>query len=457
MYLKKAVNLNNDISFLIDSMNFKTSVGKKLLLNSHLLTYKEHISVELSNINWTFQFITDKSNIDILNLLFLKLQSVLDIYSSINRLKDGILDEIELFEIKKFAIISNEIKDIFEKINIKFVILPELSEVIKILDPDNQKIPHFYIYSSYDENLSKIRNLIQRESDVTIKETLRIEASIIEDKIKEDLSIKLAKFYENLLKSLNTIAYVDMIFAKAELSILFNLAMPQISDNNTSYTGLFNPYIKTLLKNKNKDFQAVNIDLKKQPCLLTGVNMGGKTVLLKTLFLSQLLFQFGFFVPATNANISIADEIYLISGDNQSELSGLSSFASEMLILNNVIKSIKSKKNLFVLIDELARTTNPDEGKAIVSATIDILNKYNVMSIISTHYSNLIWKGRRLKIKGLSIIDKDTNIDFKNLSNYMDYSIIEDLGNDDAKQALTIAKILGVDTDLINFANEYLK
>ena len=59
---------------------------------------------------------------------------------------------------------------------------------------------------------------------------------------------------------------------------------------------------------KTEIFNPSIIDFNQQPCLLTGVNMGGKTVLLKTIGLSQYLFQFGFYVPASSAIISSVEK-----------------------------------------------------------------------------------------------------------------------------------------------------
>lgn len=457
MNIKNTANRLTDFKYVVESLTFRTSIGLKLLNQSKFIKKAAQIETELSNTNWAYQFIINKKEDKLLSLLFLKLESVLDTYSSIRRLSsNNILDEIELFEIKKLAISSNEIKEICEKINLPFAQIPDLTEIVEILDPDRQNIPHFYIYSSYDSELANIRALINQEMDISKIELLRNQCQVIEDKIRESLCEKLKPYSEKLTVSLNSIAYIDLIFAKAQLAIDFNFVKPDISDNSTSFQGLFNPYIKEILQKQNKDFQAINITLDHNPCILTGINMGGKTVLLRTLGLAQYLFQYGFFVPAGKASICITEEIFMITGDYQSDTSGLSSFASEMMILNDILKSIKTNTNAFVLIDELARTTNPDEGRAIVNATIDILNNYHVMGIISTHYSNLAWEGRRLKIKGLNLNSQNDSVDFKRLSNYMDYSVVDELEEKNLKEALIIAKILGIDSELINKAKSYL-
>ena len=44
--------------------------------------------------------------------------------------------------------------------------------------------------------------------------------------------------------------------------------------------------------------------------MITGANMGGKTVVLKTLTLCQYLFQYGFGIPAQSADIAVKDEVF---------------------------------------------------------------------------------------------------------------------------------------------------
>jgi DNA mismatch repair protein MutS2 len=61
---------------------------------------------------------------------------------------------------------------------------------------------------------------------------------------------------------------------------------------------LFNPEVAEALRLKNKKYQPVDINLTDGPALITGANMGGKTVLLKSVALAQYMFQYGFFVPA---------------------------------------------------------------------------------------------------------------------------------------------------------------
>ena len=58
---------------------------------------------------------------------------------------EQVLDDLELFELKTFALCSEEIRGLVEEWRI--VLLPELEPVVRLLDPEGNRIPHFYIYS----------------------------------------------------------------------------------------------------------------------------------------------------------------------------------------------------------------------------------------------------------------------------------------------------------------------
>jgi DNA mismatch repair ATPase MutS len=418
------------------------------------------LETEFSNIAQTVSEARKTEKQSQVQSLETKLNQVRDIQNTIKRVSaPSFLDDIELFEIKSFALLSEEILALVRDLELTFILLPNLQEVVAILDPDGQHIPHFYIYSSYSETLSQLRiehKKLQIENPEKAEE-VRFKALAVEDEIREKLSAQLVTFSPQLQKAIDEIAYLDVLLAKAKQVIDFNLVKPIISHETTSFKGLFNPQIKEWLELQHKIFQPIDIELTSAPCLITGVNMGGKTVLLKTIALSQYLFQFGFFVPAASAQIVLVDKILTSIGDDQSELNGLSSFAAEMMNLDEIISKAKTNTRILALIDELARTTNPEEGKAIVNATLDILSLYNVRCLITTHYSGLKWSGRRLMVKGLRTEKQTEPLTVKNINDYMDYSLIEHGSESTTKQAIQIAQLLGIDDDLLQRASEYLK
>ena len=183
--------------------------------------------------------------------------------------------------------------------------------------------------------------------------------------------------------------------------------------------------------------------------------MTGKTVLLKSIALAQTLAQFGFHVPASSAEIAPVDKIILCTTDEQDELSGLSSFAAEMTRLNKMTKHIKNGERLLVLIDELARTTNPTEGKAIVAGVLNFLSEHKVSSLITTHYT-IDTPCRKLRVKGFRLKDKNVKITIHNINNYIDYTLEESQENQVPHEAIYIAEILGISNDLLQHIKSHL-
>lgn len=453
---KNYINEIGGLRFIYDNLKLNSGIGRSKLLNSELLIKEFELKFSFDALAETVEFVKNKKNKDCIDKLEHYLNEINDIYASIKNLTTShIPDDIELFEIKKFSLISQKISELLESNGYFQIMLRDLTEVIDILDPEKTRIPSFYIYSVYDEQLKSLRKQKDEATNSEIREKLMLQCIDIEDKVRKVVARSLTKFATNLSYNINQIAQLDILFAKATLALEHGCCKPVISQTKTEYSAVFNPQIKEILKLRNKDFQPVDICITNKPLLITGANMSGKTVLLKTVALCQYLFQFGFYVPATKAVIKPVDQILISVGDNQNELNGLSSFAVEMLNINRIISEAKSGKNVLALVDELARTTNPEEGIALVSAFVQMMSDLKVSSLITTHYSGVKTNCSRLRVKGLRNTDETNKITIDNINDYMDYSLVE---SDDTvpSEAIHIAEILDVDNDFIGLAKSKL-
>ena len=110
-----------------------------------------------------------------------------------------------------------------------------------------------------------------------------------------------------------------------------------------------------------------------------------------------------------------------------------------------------------VLVDELARTTNPKEGVALVDSFLNILSKYNSFSVTTTHYSGIKTEANRLRVKGFIPNDSQKEISINEISNQIDYSLIEDLEMIIPNEALYLADLLKVDKEFIDGARKLIK
>ncbi|BBE30422.1 endonuclease MutS2 [Tepiditoga spiralis] len=442
------------LEYIFNTLELITPIGYKKLKKLEFLTDEKEIKKEINATKEVFEFyMKNKKKV---SEICHSLMKVRDITTTIKRLKNEyILDDVELFEIKTFSIISEELRELIKN-EISIISLDSLNEVVEILDPEGYKIPSFYICDEYSEELKNLRKKKSKASEEEKEKLYEIEVEL-EDEIREKLTKQLIKYSKNLESCINKIAYLDLLIAKAKQIEKLDLCEPEISEE-TEYKSFFNPEIKDILEKKGKRYQKINVNVKTGVNIITGANMSGKTVILKTLALCQYMFQMGFFIPAESAKIRPVKKVFLQTGDYQSSLSGLSSYASEMIQLNEALTYSKKEKSCLILLDELARSTNPHEGKAIVKAVIRYLNSNDSLTYIATHYN--VTKNenvRKLRVKGLIKEKLNESIDHKRIDEYIDYALIEDEEDKIPEEALTIAKLLNIDNELIDIAEKILK
>lgn len=448
------------LNYLVEQTEPFSGIGTKLLYSLPFMTKQKEIQEALSELDEMIKIIENKANENALSLLQNKLMLIRDIENTIKNIGNGkVKDDIEFFEIKNFAILSEAIKHQIVKLQLNCIHIPDLKEVISILDPENKQIPSFYIYGAYSNELINLRKrykIAKSEEKEELAEQILFECVVIEDGIRKKLSAKIGPFVEMLQQSLLKIAKLDVLLAKAYLAIKYELCRPHICLENTNLQQLFNPQIQAFLKEKNKNYQPIDICLKQEVTLITGANMGGKSVLLKTIAITQYLMQFGFYVPCKKAEIQPKELILLTIGDGQDEMQGLSSFGAEMLVLNRIINYANEGKKILALIDEPARTTNPTEGKALVKAMCELLNEKKAMSLITTHYSGINVKCKKLRVRGFDDKKISGKLDIHQMEDYMDYTLVEDNEQQVPQEALRIAEMLGTSKELIERAKKYV-
>ena len=444
MQLKNVIDSPCGLRFMLDELELQSGFARRWLLDSPMMTRDEEIAASYAVLHRFTDFIdrVEKTHLD---TLFFKLQGLKDIRTTIRNLsQSAVLDDIELFEIKHLAILATDVAKLMEKHGMDGVVeIPALDGVITILDPDGMKIATFYIYDSYCAQLKDLRAQMRQHPD--LQDDLLLQASELEEGVRRDLSVQLHPFATAIEQAQIALAQIDVCLAKAMQMRRMGLSFPMLSNDGTSsYRSMFHPQVKEALAAHGRKFQPVDITYGMQPTLITGANMGGKTVVLKTLTLCQYLFQFGFGIPTASAQIAVKDEIYFCIGDEQSVEKGLSSFAAEMKNIDAVIKASRKNMRLLALIDEPARTTNPTEGTALVTALLKVLTGSGVSFVMTTHYDIEPGEARCLRVKG-----------FEN--GEMDYRLVEVQDGEVPHEALNIAQSLGIDSEWIGIARNLLE
>lgn len=181
--------------------------------------------------------------------------------------------------------------------------------------------------------------------------------------------------------------------------------------------------------------------------LITGPNTGGKTVTLKVAGLLTLMALSGIPIPAgEKTEIGYFHNVLADIGDEQSLEQNLSSFSGHVSKIKEIIENSSSKS--LVLMDELGSGTDPMEGAAFAMSIIDYLNKKNITSIITTHYSEV----KAYAFNSENIKSASMEFDVESLS--PTYRLLE--GIPGKSNALIIAKKYGISDEIIENAKKYI-
>ena len=157
--------------------------------------------------------------------------------------------------------------------------------------------------------------------------------------------------------------------------------------------------------------------------------------------------------------------MYIISEDLENIDRGLSSFGGEMVRFNQVVNQIESGFS-FIMLDEFARGTNPDEGAAIVQSVTAYLNGKNAMTVLATHYDNVAQRGNaHYQVIGLKDLDVDKlqaeiaarggDVGVELISQHMNYGLYRVEGKQDCpRDALNICRLLGMKPEILEMVEK---
>lgn len=407
-----------------------------------------------------------------------------DIKTAINNcLKEHILDEVDLFEIKGQALLMEELNEYLKEFpnELHDFLLKDVSKIIKALDPDNDRTPTFYIYESYSPELREIREKkkgIEKEiyasndfDEITRLKEERLKVLVEEERVELEIKKKLTSILydeaEDFLENIEKIGNLDFLMAKVRFAKTYGGIRPEISKNyEIDVKGLVNIEVREVLEAKSRPFTPIDISIGSGVTIITGANMGGKSVALKTITENLLLFHMGFFVIAEEAKFPLIDFVFFISDDMQDISKGLSTFGAEIMKLKEVNVFLDLGIG-FVVFDEFARGTNPKEGQKFVEALAKYLNDRPTISLMTTHFDGIVREGmNHYQVVGLKNVDFNklkTKIELSSnsmglIQEYMDFRL-EKAGKEEVpKDALNIAKLIGIDkrfTEII--LDEYIK
>ena len=202
-------------------------------------------------------------------------------------------------------------------------------------------------------------------------------------RILQELSERVRPHAAEIANDAWIIGYLDLIRAKVRFIQETGAVVPQVSeDQEIQLLHVRHPLVQNPVANDvhfGKDLTAI---------VITGPNTGGKTIMLKTLGLTQLMAQSGLPILADKGSrVGIFEEVFADIGDEQSIEQSLSTFSSHMTNIVDILGKVN--QNSLLLLDELGAGTDPQEGAALAMSILEDLRLRQVKTMATTHYPEL--------------------------------------------------------------------
>jgi DNA mismatch repair protein MutS2 len=266
-----------------------------------------------------------------------------------------------------------------------------------------------------------------------------------------ELTARLRDYAEPIQRTLAILGELELLFAKAQFAIDFGCTIPRFSPPGARRLVLRearHPLLEDVLKRHKRAPVAASLTLEgaTRTLLISGPNSGGKTVTLKTVGLLALMAQAGLPVPCTEAEFPFFDGVLADIGDQQSIQESLSTFSAHMSRVRDILEQATSES--LVLLDELGRATDPEEGGALGVAILDRCRSLGAFTLASTHLLALKVFGANTEgvLNGSMGFDEET----------LEPTYVLRLGAPGKSAGLDIARRLGLPAEILERARATL-
>jgi DNA mismatch repair protein MutS2 len=208
------------------------------------------------------------------------------------------------------------------------------------------------------------------------------------DRILSEITNELRQHADEIFSTMDALADLDFIFAKASYASAHRAVIPRFSDNTNRRLALQqarHPLLERVLRQQHRQTVPISLELDEshRVLLISGPNTGGKTVTIKTCGLLATMAHAGFPVPCAAAEFPWLHDVLADIGDTQSIAESLSTFSGHLLHIRGMLEN--ATRQTLVLLDELGGSTDPDEGGALGVAILDRFRQSGAFCLTSTH------------------------------------------------------------------------
>jgi len=205
---------------------------------------------------------------------------------------------------------------------------------------------------------------------------------------RETIFYTYAKEFSSKLAELQTfINFMDKEFTKFDnyqARVLFARSCNlQIIKSKKDSKIVLNSFIHPALSNA----KPIHVDFSKNILMVTGVNAGGKTMLLKSILASTFMAKY--IIPMkineNKSHLGSFKNILAIIDDPQNVKNDISTFAGRMQEFSRIF----SHRSALVGVDEIELGTDSDEAAALFKVILDDLIKKGQKVVVTTHHKRL--------------------------------------------------------------------
>ena len=253
---------------------------------------------------------------------------------------------------------------------------------------------------------------------------------------------------QSVAQALSTL---DVVLSLAEVAARRNYTRPLLTEDDEIY-------IRTgrhpVIESAGERFIPNDVYLNNSTdrvLIITGPNMGGKSVYLRQTALISVLAQIGSFVPADEARISIVDRIFTRVGASDSLARGRSTFMVEMTETANILNTATPRS--LVLLDEVGRGTSTFDGLSLAWAITEYLHdnpQHAAKTLFATHYHEMTELAKLLPgVRNYQMAAKESNGAIVFLRRVVEGSASKSYG-------IEVARLAGLPRSVIERAREIL-
>lgn len=263
---------------------------------------------------------------------------------------------------------------------------------------------------------------------------------------------RLSKYKADFEVLIKYITKYDFLLTRAHVAKIYNYNCPIIQNAEQSFIDakdIRHPLIEQIQEGELYVPNDVSLGQDHTGVLLFGTNAVGKSSLIRSIGMSIILAQSGFFVPCSSFVFKPYKEIFTRILGNDDIFKGLSTFAVEMSELSCILKS--ANKNSLVLGDELCSGTETTSALCIFTAGVMMLHQKNTSFIFATHFHEVIENQEIKNLERLELQHMVVKYDTEKEILIYDRKIRKGAGN--KLYGLEVCKSLSMPQEFLHIAN----